>query len=83
VSLSREETRRLRALLDDVSHAAHVADEPARDWGAWAGDSVGADSLTDLTAEQAVRIVELLRDEQIRLRSTAATPDAGEEALPA
>jgi hypothetical protein len=71
VSLSAEDTRRVRLLLDDVMHAAHVADEPARDWGTWARDVVGADSLADLSAEQAVRLVDCLRAEQRRLHAAS------------
>jgi hypothetical protein len=75
--LDPSDTKRIRSLIDDLIHEAHVAGEPARDWGAWALDQVGAGSLADLTADQAVRLVDRLRRERDRLRSSAATTDAG------
>jgi hypothetical protein len=71
VTVDAESMRALRRLIDDLLHAAHVADEPARDWNAWACDAVGAESLTDLSNEQAVRLVHRLQFEQKRMRVRA------------
>jgi hypothetical protein len=74
VTVDAESMRALRRLLDDVIHAAHVADEPARDWNARACDAVGAESLASLDAGQAVRLVDKLRLERDRLYDAARSP---------
>jgi hypothetical protein len=76
VSLDEADMRKLRQLLDDVIHAAHVADEPARDWAAWACDTLGVASLVDLDAEQAVRLVHRLQIERSRLHATTGREEA-------
>jgi hypothetical protein len=71
VSLGGENMRALRRLLDDVIHAAHVHGEPDRDWNVLACTAVGAESLADLTDEQALQLVGFLRAEQNCLRAAA------------